>query len=270
MRAARRLVSGTPSPVARSGRRSRKAPRPVVAMTRRIDKAFASGRPRAQVAAAREVHELVAHTRLLASPADSRDPDKPLGAQRGVRSMQYMIELLPHIQRLVAEQPRGTVLRVVDIGPGTGHGTALLAELYDSGALGYRMKVTGLDIVDTWATYITTTFPNVRFVQADAYEHDRVYDIVLSTHAIEHIPDPVRFCRRMQEMARLAVFVSAPFNEPADRLTQGHINVIDDAFVAELDPVEAHVHQSACWGAFTTPRYDSITLRLEGLVERSA
>jgi len=130
------------------------------------------------------------------------------------------------------------------------------------------MRVTGLDIVDTWATYIKTTFPNVRFVQADAYEHDAVYDIVVSTHAIEHIPDPVRFARRMQEMARLAVFISAPFNEPADRLTQGHINVIDDEFVAQLDPLEAHVHQSACWGAFMTPRYDSITLRLEGLAGR--
>ena len=238
-------------------------------MRRRIDLAFGSGRPRAQLAAAREVHDLVAHTRLLASPEDSRDPDKPLGAHRGVRSMQYMIELLPHIQALVAEQPRGTRLSVLDIGPGTGHGTALLAELYEAGALGYRMKVTALDIVDTWATYIRTTFPNVRFVQGDAYEHPKVYDIVVSTHAIEHIPDPVRFCRRMQEMARLGVFVSAPFNEPADRLTSGHINVIDDAFVAALDPLESHVHKSACWGAFTTPRYDSITLRLAGLAEEA-
>jgi 2-polyprenyl-3-methyl-5-hydroxy-6-metoxy-1,4-benzoquinol methylase len=175
-----------------------------------------------------------------------------------------MIDLLPHLQRLLAEHPRGRTFDVLDVGPGTGLGTALLASMYRRGRLGYRMNVTALDISPAYQHYIPAITPYVPFVREDVFDHDRTYDIVIASHVIEHIEDPVPFVRRLQELARLAVFVVAPFNEPADNLTTGHVGVIDEALVTELDPTEWSTMHSVSWGAFMDPPYEMLIARLPG------
>lgn len=184
-----------------------------------------------------------------------------------MKSAQYMIDLLPHVQRALAEHPRGTTFTVLDVGPGNGHGTALLAALYRQGRLGYRMQVTALDIDARYGRYLRTISPYVRFVREDLFEHDATYDFVVSSHVIEHVPDPVGFSRRMQELARHAVFVAAPYREPADDLTAGHISVIDESVVDKLDATEVTVFHSVSWGAFKEPPYESVIARLPGLAD---
>jgi SAM-dependent methyltransferase len=266
-RSLKRLVTGAPAkrpqPTGAPGTAAKPSD-PAVAMQHRLDRAFRSGRLGPVRRVGRELQELTAHAERLATPEELRGKRR-LSEIGGARAMAYMTELLPHIQQFLREHPQNTRFDVLDVGPGAGHGTALLSSLYRANALGYRMRLSALDIVDDYAAYFAVNFPDIKFFVEDAFDHQKTYDIVISTHAIEHIADPVGFCRRLQELARGAVFVSAPFNEPADKLTKGHINVIDDALVEKLGADEVHIHKSAVWGAFVDPPYDSVIVRLPGL-----
>lgn len=269
LRAVRRLASGAaPTPTVPAT-----APRPARTRTptfkQILEGAYASGSEARIRKAALRLHELRARAEELAKP-----PHTPAAAKtervsetRGVKSTQYMIDLLPHLQAIMAEHPRHTRFDVLDVGPGTGHGTALLAEMYRRSTLGYRMRVSALDIDDSYARYIATITPHVRFIKADIFDHDKQYDFVLSSHVIEHVPEPVEFCRRLQELARIAVLVSAPYNEPIEDLTAGHVNVIDEATVEKLGADKVTIMKSVSWGAFKNPPYDSVIAQLPGLAQ---
>jgi 2-polyprenyl-3-methyl-5-hydroxy-6-metoxy-1,4-benzoquinol methylase len=89
------------------------------------------------------------------------------------------------------------------------------------------MKVSALDISRLYQRYIPAITEYVLFIREDVLSHEGTYDIVIASHVIEHLTDPVPFCRRLQEMARLAVFIVTPFNEPADNLTKGHAHYLE-------------------------------------------
>jgi SAM-dependent methyltransferase len=231
-----------------------------------LDSAFASGDQARIGKAVKQLHALQIHAERLASPLSSEKGR--LAETKGVKSIQYMIDLLPHIQQVIGQHPLHTTFEILDVGPGSGHGTALLAQLYRRSPLGYTARVSALDINDLYARYIATIAPHVRFIRSDIFDHDKTYDIVVSSHVIEHVPDPVGFCHRLQQMARLAVFVSAPYNEPAEGITKGHINIIDEATVAQLGADEVTIMKSVSWGPFKDPPYDSVIARLRGLADR--
>jgi SAM-dependent methyltransferase len=229
----------------------------------RLEKAFESGDEKRIGAALAELHAVRARAEELASPAWVPEGVR-LSETYGIHSMQFMIDLLPSIQKLLAQYPRGHSFDVLDVGPGTGHGTALLASLYRQPNLGYRMNVSGLDISRLYQRYIPTITEYVPFIRADVFSHEGTYDIVIASHVIEHLADPIPFCRRLQELARLAVFIVAPFKEPADNLTKGHVGVIDDDIVKQLDPDTFTVTNSVSWGAFHDPPYEMLIAQLPG------
>jgi hypothetical protein len=119
------------------------------------------------------------------------------------------------------------------------------------------MNVSALDISPSYEHFIQAITPCVPFARADVFDHQQSYDIV-----IQHLDDPIPFCRRLQKLARHAVFVIAPFNEPRENMTNGHVQVIDDDTVAQLDPVEWVSVNSVSWGAFANPPYEMLIARL--------
>ena len=62
----------------------------------------------------------------------------------------------------------------------------------------------------------------------------------------------------------MAVFIVAPFNEPADHLTNGHVGVIDSDTVKQLAPDTFSVTNSVAWGAFHDPPYEMLITQLPG------
>lgn len=228
----------------------------------RGDQAAVNGLLEEYVAFAKQIEEMV-------SPENRRAKGRPLELVSGAQSKQFMADLLPTLQTYLREYPRGHVFDVLDVGPGTGHGSNLLASMYATAEFGYRMRVTALDISDTYRDYFRAVCRYVRFVHEDLNDHDRVYDIVLASHVIEHVPDPIPFCRLMQARSRGRVFVIAPFNEPADRLTPGHINVLDEEFLEELDPLEVDRVPSAAWGPWEEPPYEMFIAQLAPLASES-
>jgi SAM-dependent methyltransferase len=251
LRSGRAFVRGETVPILRPDLRER------------LTRAFTAGDGTRIADALGELHELQALAARLASPPWT-PPNVCLAETYGTQSIQFMIDLLPHIQQLLAGQKRGSRFDVLDVGPGTGHGTALLASLYRGNRLGYQLTVSALDISRQYEHYIPAITPHVPFIRENVFNHQRRYDIVIASHVIEHLSDPVPFVRRLQEIARLAVFIAAPFNEPADNLTKGHVTVIDEQLVKELDPVEWHTIHSVSWGAFLDPPYEMLIARLAG------
>jgi hypothetical protein len=198
------------------------------------------------------------------SPAHRRRQGWPLELGAGVQAKQYMIELLPHVQRHLATYERGRELSLLDVGPGTGHGTELLASMYASGELGYRLVVTTVDVDDSYQRYIRVIGRHIDHRIGNIYTMNETYDLVTASHVIEHVLQPLQFCRRLQELARGAAFIVAPFNEPRDRLTVGHRNVIDHAFLEELQPRWYEIVHSPGWGAFFDPPYEMLIAELTG------
>lgn len=275
-RSVSRAVKSLPSPLdrvavnaARSARAllqggaERVAAHDVPDLATRVERAFESGDDAQISAVIKEMHALQERIEMLAAPPGLKSEGR-IAETKGVQSIQFMIDLLPHIQDLIKEHPRGRVFDVLDVGPGLGLGTALLAQLYSRSRLGYRMRISALDISPVYKHYLPAITPHVPFIVEDVFDHQKTYDIVIASHVIEHMTDPIPFCRRLQEVARLAVFIVAPFNEPADNLTKGHFGVIDEGIVEAIKPEWYEVVHSAAWGAFLDPPYEMLIARLPG------
>lgn len=57
---------------------------------------------------------------------------------------------------------------------------------------------------------------------------EKSYDYVFCSHVIEHVPDPIDFCKQLQRIARHYCFITAPFNEDSANLSPGHINTFTE------------------------------------------
>lgn len=194
------------------------------------------------------------------------DHPRDLEVKGGAQSKSFMVDLIPLIHEFLGTQPRGALLTLLDVGCASGHGTNLLASLYQSSrSLGYRLRVTGLDIRDDYRSHVRLFCPYISHVVNDIYLFEQTFDMVISSHTIEHVPNPGQFCRRLQELAKHRVFIVAPFDEPEEGRTIGHINSFDDSFIASLNPIRVLKMENPAWGYFLNPRYKMFIAELPGV-----
>jgi len=187
-----------------------------------------------------------------------------LETRSGAHSKSFMIDLLPVIQTYFSKFKKGSAFEILDVGCGTGHGSNLLASLYQSMILGYRARVSAVDIDPNYHEYIKVFCPYIDHKIIDIYDINRSYDVVIASHVVEHVPDPIAFCRRLQQLSRGIVINCAPFKENPELLTQGHINIFDDEFINELDPIQVEYIENAGWGQFMNPKYKMFIAELKG------
>lgn len=218
----------------------------------------------------KDYRQFVEQVEAAVSPATERRlrNRRPLALGPGVQSKQFMIDLLPSIQSFLNRHPRDSVFDVLDVGAGAGHGSNLLASLYATSELGYRLRVTALDINDVYELYIAAACRYVRFVKEDVFHIDRTFDVVLASHVIEHVAEPIAFCRQLQRVATGMVVIATPFKEPVEGRTKGHLHSFDESFVEELAPASFQVINSEAWGRFMAPPYEMLIAELDPLPER--
>ena len=71
--------------------------------------------------------------------------------------------------------------------------------------------VTGIDIDPMFRDAAVKSFPDIRALCGDAFAlTEGKWDIVLSSHTIEHVDDPADFLKRMEERASRYVVVACP------------------------------------------------------------
>lgn len=148
-------------------------------------------------------------------------------------------------------------LSLLDVGPRTGSGLALLRLLHHPAAF-TRLKlepVIGIDLDPDFQRIAEIEFKDIRAITGDIFDlEDKSFDIVTCSHTIEHVPDLDPFVDKMARLARRALIVACPFEEQ-ERIP-GHCNTITREFFAahSFDDVEVyesnHWHNGMCCLAF--------------------
>lgn len=188
----------------------------------------------------------------------------------GAQSIVFMNQLLPQILSALATcaDRGGGRIRILDVGPGAGFGSNFLGQVLATNFFARPADVFALDIDPTYKAYIEGKHPYVRdCIVGDVYMHTDVYDLVVCSHVIEHVPDPVGFLRRLQQIASHRVIFTCPFEEPAENLSVGHLHSLGDEFLWRVGAVMAERAKSAAWGFYCKPQYEVVIASLPGLAD---
>jgi SAM-dependent methyltransferase len=182
----------------------------------------------------------------------------------GAQSKQYMVHLLPHIHRYMRRFPARTHFSILDVGPGAGFGSNLLGSLYSLPQLGYTAAVDTTDITQTYIRFAKVFCRHIIPHQIDIFALKKTYDIVIASHVLEHVPAWREFVRRLRELSKGIVVVSAPLNEEQSRLCRGHVNIFTMDDVNSINPASVELVESPAWGQFRRPPYSMFIATLKG------
>jgi SAM-dependent methyltransferase len=176
----------------------------------------------------------------------------------GARS--YMIDIIPYIHKLYPK-PLSKVLRVLDVGCKTGAGSALLADIHrlSAGCSSLIMEVTALDLVPWFAKYAALQYPYLNYIVQDIFTLKEIYDLIVCSHTIEHVPEVEQFITRMREISFDYVITYCPFNE--HNLIDEHIHRFDSDLINKLKPDEFYIKTNIGW----KPRGDCLVMIFKGI-----
>ena len=162
------------------------------------------------------------------------------------QSIAFTCEILPFIWSLYPEGEH--VLELLDIGSRTGAGTGLIAYIHQQYAFNrIKVKATALDIDGNYQLYAQNHYPLVRYMVGDIFNmsFENLFDIVIASHTIEHVSDPVKFIKRLQELSSGHVIVACPFEEK--NLIDGHIHSFNEQFFKDTEALRLEVYTSTAW-----------------------
>lgn len=165
----------------------------------------------------------------------------------GAHSVQYVIDCLPEFHRVLRTYyRRKDVLRLLDVGAGSGAGSNLLASLHATHYVYSRIEVDAIDHTPVRRRWIKAMYPQVRYQVADLFElPDRQWDIVFCSAVVEHVENPRRFCEELVRVCKGFAFVYVPYKE-VDRIPS-HINTLDESLFEGMRVLSSQVIKSMAW-----------------------
>ena len=165
------------------------------------------------------------------------------------QSLLFMVELIPFIHGLWGHLPEGSRRTVLDVGPENFAGTALLAKLHAPDSFNrLKLEVSALDISDEFVLLGELIAPEVELLVRDvASIRDRVWDMVIASHVIEHVEDPVEFMKELQKRAREFVVIACPWREDPV-VTPDHVSTIDKEVVMAAGARDLTIYTNFSWG----------------------
>lgn len=184
-------------------------------------------------------------------------------ATAGARERRRMMHLIEPIENYLKTLPRGEVLSLLDVDCGFGHGTALLSSLFQSTALGYRLRVLGIERNEKNATYAAANAIRYHIARRKPEDSADAYDLVTSCFSLQRQSDPIRYAAQMCALARKRVFVLAPYEEPSASLIKTHRVSIDGRLLGALQAQNIHIRPSPAWGNGRDD-YKVVSFELEG------
>lgn len=170
-------------------------------------------------------------------------------AKSFAQSQLFAAEIIPVIHRLYESEPVNIHKSLLDIGPQNFAGTRLIQSIHDRRAFtNLKFSVSALDITDKFRNLQRLIAPQCEFIVSNLFDiRERIWDMVLASHVIEHVPNPALFIAKMQEISADYVVIAAPWNENPI-VTRSHINTIDKAFVRMVGGRDLHIFTNYSWG----------------------
>lgn len=186
-------------------------------------------------------------TRIAELHAEGISPDFLL-AKADPQAIGFMVDILGTLRSLLVPRYSGQRLSVLDLGAKSAAGSDLLARLGQQGGFAkVKLDVTCADIDPTYRGYSTARHPLVEYLAADAFETGRRWDIVVCSHVIEHVSDPMAFVQRVRSLAARFVVLAFPFQEDPAALIPGHLHSLGHEFLRNLRPMHHEVYDGLFW-----------------------
>lgn len=192
---------------------------------------------------------------LFAALSAAASDDELLRLRCDSQSMAYYGD----ISRFLASRLLGyETLSLLDVGPRTGAGLALLRLLHHPASFA-RLKfdpVRGIDIDPAFEIIATQELPDIQAMTGHTGQiADKQFDVVVCSHTVEQVPDLDAFVAELVRIARRCVVISAPFEEREPRL-DGHLQYIDATRLralgfADFETYDSfHFHSAPCCLAY--------------------
>lgn len=161
----------------------------------------------------------------------------------------FMVEIIPIIHELFFSFPQNKEISVLDVGPQTFSGTALLSRLHRQNTFNnLKMKISAIDIHDKFRLLGELFCPEVEFITGNIFDiTERKWDLIICSHVIEHVTNPLMFLRQLQKLSKQFVVVACPWHEDPI-VTTGHQNTIDKKFVRQSGALNLKIFTNFMWG----------------------
>ena len=160
----------------------------------------------------------------------------------------FMAEIIPLIHELYMDLASFETKTVLDVGPQSFAGTALLQSIHDQYSYCHlKMKVSAIDIHDKLLNLKEIIAPKVEFIKGDIYSVNQTWDCIICSHVIEHVEDPKKFVERLIELSNDYVIIACPWEEK-EPLSPNHINVIDQQFINSVKGQGLRIYSNYMWG----------------------
>ncbi len=160
----------------------------------------------------------------------------------------FMVDILGTLRSLLVPRFTGHCLSVLDLGAKSAAGSDLLARLGQGGGFAkVKLAVTCADIDPTYRGYSLARHPLVEYLATDAFTAGRRWDVVVCSHVVEHVPDPLAFVQQLRTIATRFIVLAFPYHEDPAALIPGHLHSLGHAFLRELRPLHHEVYDGLFW-----------------------
>lgn len=160
----------------------------------------------------------------------------------------FMIDLIAVLRATLLPKHNSEHFSVLDLGAKTAAGSEILGYLGQPGSFSkLKFTVTCGDIDSTFVNYSSVSNPHVEYLSADVFDLERLWDIVICSHVVEHVPSPLDFVAKLRSIAKRYIILAFPYCESPSELIPGHINSLNHDFLRALNPLRYEIYDGLFW-----------------------